>query len=1158
MTIQERIRQLADTEKDEKSQSLWKACEDIVTNIIQHNKMIISQMSNYDIHDKEHSEKVLEIIQQILGEGVEKLSFYELVLIYMSAYLHDSAMAMPKWEYDLLKAVEGTGDFHDNTLSFSICNDYQPVHKFSEALEIIRENKDKLFDMETAQNYVCVRGGEEDIINSLAELMCSYEEFRNGYIDDLDRSKTSVPEYINMSKMIRSEFIRSTHHIRVTDNINALKKRISGAIGEIYSNNFIEDLADVCRCHGEGLECIFELQNQRKDWKNELSNIQFAAILLRLGDVIHFDSNRAPLSLFAEKQIRDETSFKHWKAKFQELGFEFYDENGNVKVKYRAYCKEPEIYYFIQDYLDWVDNELGNYYILKNKWEADKISNLEKYNLPLSRAVDRSEIKYDKDTFRPDKNMKFVLNQAKILELLMGVQLYKDKFLCIREIYQNALDASKCMTAYNKTYGKSEKLSIEFGVGEEKIQGRTQKYIYCLDHGTGMNAYIIENYLLNIGNSYYKSKDFAKKNTDWSYDVKPTSQFGIGILSCYMLADKIGITTVYYEDGKPISFILEGISEHFYYVKTNRVEEERIGGHGTLVKLYVKPEFEENINSKYIERLPIALMTRNGRIQKIVCDLPTLNGNLFYLISKHIGIRHTDIPVIINDEKGVKRESFYSNVIFDSRNYAEISNQDVEMLWNEYHYLNGSLNPYKKLLEKRAFIEDYVIKVSDENLAIYSHIALPKKGIDDYDLKLFDFCYFLGKRENSVYVDGVLVNSTIGLSDELSEVLGYDIVSNSIFNYCGSKRPVLSVDRNTCVEMSNMKEELLSLRELFIKELHRVIIEHIDKENIESTDAELSMIFDIAVREFPSLSGRLLKVSASSRLAEITFEKPVEKELPHTFQDIFSKEAIELKNVDFTKYQEVARQVLLGRMMNADHIGVDNLDINFSGGEYTEFPYAKYIHEWQNVSLCSLAVKADEWKGVYQEYDLVNRLWPVVNPVFFDSLIEEYENKEITKRSKTISSSGNGVQGIAALDPVMIHHFYGISSKDTDRFRKRDCYVGEFENIQKSYWLFELSNHGELEKKKHISTVLFAFVAPRELNEKEQECLRELEEQDPEYVKGVREGWSILFLGAIQKYVICPGIVDRRTIAEKVPESFLAIKPEITYVFTDQSRVFEK
>lgn len=280
MGIKERITTRLNGERDDKSQKLWEVCQSVVSNVIQHNKLIISQMSNYDIHDQEHSEKVLEIIEQIMGDKLSQLSFYELVLIYMAAYLHDSAMAMPSWEYNLLRAVEGTEECHDNTLPFHICNDFKPVHKFAEALQIVRDHQTQLFDFQTAKDYVCARNSEEEIVDSLAELMCQYEEFRNGYIDNLKAARTSVAEYINMSQMIRTEFIRQTHHLRGVYNVRALQKKISSAVGERYSNYFVEDLAAVCRCHGENLESVFDLPVQRIDWRNETSNIQFAAMML--------------------------------------------------------------------------------------------------------------------------------------------------------------------------------------------------------------------------------------------------------------------------------------------------------------------------------------------------------------------------------------------------------------------------------------------------------------------------------------------------------------------------------------------------------------------------------------------------------------------------------------------------------------------------------------------------------------------------------------------------------------------------------------------------------------------------------------------------------------------------------------------------------------
>lgn len=836
MKIQERITTLTEEIKDDNTTSLWRVCRGIVENVSQHNKQIIAQMRDYDTHDKEHSEKVLEIIEDILGQNMEKLTVYELLLLYMSAYLHDSAMALPDWEYKVLKAVEGTEEYHDNTLEFTICNDYKPKHTYSEALRIIEENKDKLFCYDTAKNYVCAKPTEDKMTESLAEFMQQYEEFRNGYITDLDKCKGSVSEYMDKSRWIRSEFIRQTHHIRAVENVESLKGKIADAIGGFYAEKFIEDLAVICRCHGENLESVFQLPDARKDWLGGTANIQFLAMMLRLGDVIHFDSKRAPRSLYAEKQITDAVSYKHWNAKFQELQYKVQNTNGKVIICYQAYCEDPEMYYFIQDYMGWIDNEIDNYYVLKNRWEMNQSSENGQYCFNIEK-VDRTDIGYDKDQFVPDNDMKFVLNQSKILELLMGIQLYKDPFLCLREIYQNALDASKCMKAYNKKKGKTENLTIEFGIGEEDLHGKKERYIYCLDHGTGMNAYIIKNYLLHIGNSYYRSKDFAKQNTDWGYDVKPTSQFGIGLLSGYMLADKIGITTIHYEEsGNALSFMMEGVNEHFYYTKPKRTEAEAIGDHGTLVKLYLKEEYRDKVNAEYIPKLPLALMSDSKKIKEYMEKGDAVEGNLLYILSQHIGIKCQDISVVVCDEDRKCHELYYSNTIFDQRNYEDIADEDIEILWKDRFYFDGSDNPYKTVIEKRDQIEDYVIKAVSENMELYSHITLPKKGIGEYDLKIYNFSEFLGNMEYSIFVDGIFIERRALHDRKTEEILGEDIVHSSLINYTGTKRPVLSVDRSFCVNFPEMETELAALRECFIEELQRIVAEHIRKRNSRKED----------------------------------------------------------------------------------------------------------------------------------------------------------------------------------------------------------------------------------------------------------------------------------------------------------------------------------
>ena len=1156
MKIQERITTLTEEVKDDNTTSLWRVCRGIVENVSQHNKQIIAQMRDYDTHDKEHSEKVLEIIEDILGQNMEKLTVYELLLLYMSAYLHDSAMALPDWEYKVLKAVEGTEEYHDNTLEFTICNDYKPKHTYSEALRIIEENKDKLFCYDTAKNYVCAKPTEDKMTESLAEFMQQYEEFRNGYITDLDKCKGSVSEYMDKSRWIRSEFIRQTHHIRAVENVESLKGKIADAIGGFYAEKFIEDLAAICRCHGENLESVFQLPDARKDWLGGTANIQFLAMMLRLGDVIHFDSKRAPRSLYAEKQITDAVSYKHWNAKFQELQYKVQNTNGKVIICYQAYCEDPEMYYFIQDYMGWIDNEIDNYYVLKNRWEMNQSSENGQYCFNIEK-VDRTDIGYDKDQFVPDNDMKFVLNQSKILELLMGIQLYKDPFLCLREIYQNALDASKCMKAYNKKKGKTENLTIEFGIGEEDLHGKKERYIYCLDHGTGMNAYIIKNYLLHIGNSYYRSKDFAKQNTDWGYDVKPTSQFGIGLLSGYMLADKIGITTIHYEEsGNALSFMMEGVNEHFYYTKPKRTEAEAIGDHGTLVKLYLKEEYRDKVNAEYIPKLPLALMSNSKKIKEYMGKRDAVEGNLLYILSQHIGIKCQDISVVVCDEDRKCHELYYSNTIFDQRNYEDIADEDIEILWKDRFYFDGSDNPYKTVIEKRDQIEDYVIKAVSENMELYSHITLPKKGIGEYDLKIYNFSEFLGNMEYSIFVDGIFIERRALYDRKTEEILGEDIVHSSLINYTGSKRPVLSVDRSSCVNFPEMETELAALRECFIEELQRIVAEHIRKENIGPEDPEQPVILDIAARKFPSISGKLMKELETSQHIELRFDENFLKENHYGLNEVFVNDEIRLNNLDFREYMEVTRRVILGRSVNADKISIQEQDAVIQGGEYQEFPYTNGRGYYDQISLRTIVVGADEWNGVFGDYDIVNTIWPIINPDLYKCLKLEEEIYEITKRCKHISESDNGIQGIANLDPVLIHPVYGVGSSNRHGIMEKKGRVGEFGGLRQDFWLYEMTDFGRETREKKISYALYAYIAPRELSEMDQEMLAEYEESDPDYVRGVKEGWSILFLGACQKYVISPGIVPRAEMAGKVKEGYRKMNPDIMYLYSDGTKVF--
>ena len=128
--------------------------------------------------------------------------------------------------------------------------------------------------------------------------------------------------------------------------------------------------------------------------------------------------------------------------------------------------------------------------------------------------------------------LKFELDQNSILQMLVGHTLYNDSSVVIRELVQNGLDAIKLQ---NKIENKNHKKLTE---GKIEVEWDSENRVLSFsDNGTGMTVFEIENYLLRVGTSKYSSKSFQKEYPEFV----SISRFGIGILTCFLVANDIEI-----------------------------------------------------------------------------------------------------------------------------------------------------------------------------------------------------------------------------------------------------------------------------------------------------------------------------------------------------------------------------------------------------------------------------------------------------------------------------------------------------------------------------------------------------------------------------------------------------------------------------------------
>lgn len=150
----------------------------------------------------------------------------------------------------------------------------------------------------------------------------------------------------------------------------------------------------------------------------------------------------------------------------------------------------------------------------------------------------------------------------------MGERLYGDRTACIRELLQNAVDTCK-EAIENRPRDWSPVIVVK-----EEDEGSS---ITVTDNGIGMDEYIVRQYFSRIGISYYSSQDFRG-------GFRPISEFGIGILSCFMIADYMEVDSL--KEGKePIKLVIRSLTESFVPSRGSRKEP------GTTIRIHLKPEY---------------------------------------------------------------------------------------------------------------------------------------------------------------------------------------------------------------------------------------------------------------------------------------------------------------------------------------------------------------------------------------------------------------------------------------------------------------------------------------------------------------------------------------------------------------------------------------
>jgi hypothetical protein len=356
---------------------------------------------------------------------------------------------------------------------------------------------------------------------------------------------------------------------------------------------FLRAVALVSEAHGWERDRVLEGDDlEPVEIGGILVNLRYLAALLRLGDLLDLGEGRVSSLLWAYLRPLNPLSEAHWRKEktlqvvrcepdlIKIAGTFDVDADGIVAA---------DAYALACDWLRWLQDEIkGCALLLPSRMEPK-----------LRKRCVFGDLKLDSEGVRArglvlGGELSFDLDRDRIITLL-GEEIYTQGCVFVRELLQNAMDATRVQMVRDRDQvptlahlprdapwlwpveitGRDD-YAIEVTSRAEVADGINYVVFSIRDRGIGMNPRQIKDYFLQVGKSYYTTTQFRQE-----YSHPPISRFGIGFLSCLMVADRIEVTTRARDEAAGLRLRLNSPSTQFTITKAPEAEP------GTTVTLWI-------------------------------------------------------------------------------------------------------------------------------------------------------------------------------------------------------------------------------------------------------------------------------------------------------------------------------------------------------------------------------------------------------------------------------------------------------------------------------------------------------------------------------------------------------------------------------------------
>lgn len=466
---------------------------------------------HYSRHDESHSKQILVNIERLLGDNIRLLTATDTWLILEAAYWHDIGMVVP--QEDLIAAC-GQEAFQTYLEQIRLAPNHE-LNRFASSFD-------------PGNLSVCFAGADTPF------------------------------EAMDKFRQLMAEWFRQRHAGRAELMVQSpwASAGISSPRTELIPSRLYRILGRICHMHGLPFSQVMSdagLPFREAGLAREDCHPRFVACLLRMGDLLDLDDNRfCPVMQRIAGENRPNSSKAH-EDKHAGLRHLRLDQE---RIEISAECSTIDGYLETFRWFSWIQQELRDQMV---RWQdivphrsLGLLPTLGDLSVSLSGAV---------KILAPGLRPQFSLDNEQAIALLQGANLYSSKFACIRELLQNAADAtlmriwlSKGSSASGDEWSSpiSEQAVAHLQSRPVTVQikelppgpadGDKSKWeIVISDEGTGISREDL-GYMLRIGGSLrnVKRQSVIRSMPEW---MKPSGAFGIGFQSAFMVSPEVFLDT---------------------------------------------------------------------------------------------------------------------------------------------------------------------------------------------------------------------------------------------------------------------------------------------------------------------------------------------------------------------------------------------------------------------------------------------------------------------------------------------------------------------------------------------------------------------------------------------------------------------------------------